>query len=213
MGESNEAVECKASSSRTEHILIDYENVQPSDLALVESGPFRVKIFIGPKQAAIPKDVVLTMQKFGGDFIDVSTVGNNAADFHIAYYLGRIATTEPEACLHVISKDTGFDPLIQHLRKHGWYARRSECIGEIPSVKAAEKQKRKKLVSDAVEFLGRTEVENRPGTLEALRKALAAHFKQLNAESVEELIQVLKSRQFFMESAGKIEYLKPTSET
>src|SRR5688572_24403124 len=136
-----DAIEGPGQKQRVEHVLIDYENVQPSDLALIECGSFRVKVFVGPKQTAIRKDVVLALQKFGGDFVDVTIVGNNAVDFHIAYYLGTIATTEPDAGLHVISKDTGFDPLIQHLQGNGRYARRSECIGEIPSVKAAEKQR------------------------------------------------------------------------
>ena len=28
-------------------VLIDYENVQPDDLKLLEDGPFRVKVFLG----------------------------------------------------------------------------------------------------------------------------------------------------------------------
>jgi hypothetical protein len=146
------------------------------------------------------------MQKFGGHFIDVSTVGNNAADFHIAYYLGIIASTDPNARLHVISKDTGFDALIEHLLKNGQWAKRSECIREIPSVKLAEKQKWKKLGDDACEFLGK--VQKRPATLEALQNSLGARFKQLDQQGVEKLIQLLKTRQFLAESAGKIEYLK-----
>jgi hypothetical protein len=193
---------------RIEHVLIDYENVQPDDLALLQCGSFRVKVFVGPRQPTIRKDVVLAIQKFGGDFVDVPTIGKDAVDFHIAYYLGTIATTEPNAWLHVISKDTGFDPLIQHLQGNGRYARRSECIGEIPSVKAAEKQKRKKLLYDAVMFLDGIEVEKRPATLEALQNSLGAYFKQLDEHQVEILIQGLKSQRFLAESEGRIQYLQ-----
>lgn len=199
---------CEGENQRIEHVLIDYENVQPDDLGLISCGTFRVKVFVGPKQSTIRKDVVLAIQRFAGDFVDVTTVGNNAVDFYIAFYLGKIATVEPDAWLHVISKDTGFDPLIQHLQGNGRYARRSECIGEIPSVKAAEKQKRKKLLTDAINLLDGVEVEKRPATLEALQNSLGAYFKQVDEHQVEILIQGLKSQRFLAESEGRIQYLQ-----
>ncbi len=203
-----DAIEAPGQKERIEHVLIDYENVQPTDLALIQCGSFRVKVFVGPKQPTIRKDVVLAIQKVGGDFVDVTTVGNNAVDFHIAYYLGTIAMTEPDAGLHIISKDTGFDPLIQHLQGNGRYARRSECIAEIPSVNAAEKRKTKKLVSDAVAILDGIEVEKRPATFGALQNFLGAHFKQLEEHRVDTLILGLKSQRFLAENEGKIQYLE-----
>ena len=35
---------------KTNYVLVDYENVQPKDLALVKDGPFRVKVFLGPNR-------------------------------------------------------------------------------------------------------------------------------------------------------------------
>jgi hypothetical protein len=55
MGEASEPT-APETAAKTEHILIDYENVQPSDLALVDSGPFRVKIFLGPRQDKIRRN-------------------------------------------------------------------------------------------------------------------------------------------------------------
>jgi hypothetical protein len=42
--------------------------------------------------------------------------GKNALDFHIAYYVGKYAEIDPKGTFRIISKDKGFDPLIEHLR-------------------------------------------------------------------------------------------------
>ena len=45
-----------------------------------------------------------------GQYVKISGNGKNALDFHLAYYVGELATNDPEVYFHVISKDTGFDP-------------------------------------------------------------------------------------------------------
>jgi hypothetical protein len=67
----------------------------------------------------------------------ISGNGPNALDFHIAYYVGEISQKDPDAYFHIISKDTGFDPLIQHLRKRGIKIHRERDIGEIPVLKVS----------------------------------------------------------------------------
>ena len=57
-------------------------------------------------------------------------------DFHIAYYIGRLAAEEPSAHFHIISKDAGFDPLIQHLRSKQILSSRVQTVADIPVVKA-----------------------------------------------------------------------------
>ena len=61
----------------------------------------------------------------------------NALDFHIAYYLGVLASVEPLGFFHIISKDTGFDPLIQHLKNKKIFAARSASIEEMPCFAAS----------------------------------------------------------------------------
>jgi len=34
----------------------------------------------------------------------------------LAYYVGRAAVNDPHGFFHIISKDAGYDPLIEHLR-------------------------------------------------------------------------------------------------
>src|SRR3546814_10235162 len=76
---------------KTNYILIDYENVQPKNLALLEGDHFRVKVFIGAALAKLPFDLVAGMQALGSraEYIRISGNGPNALDFHIAYYIGK----------------------------------------------------------------------------------------------------------------------------
>jgi hypothetical protein len=67
-----------------------------------------------------------------GVYITLTSGGRNALDFHIAYYLGRLAGVDPAGCFHVISKDTGFDPLIQHLKAKGISVARSISVEAMP---------------------------------------------------------------------------------
>lgn len=103
---------------RTSIVLIDYENVQPKDLSpLVENG-FRVMLFVGASQTRLPFELVDSMQRLGdrAEYVKVSGAGRDALDFHICYYIGQLAAEDPDARFHVVSKDSGFDPLIAHLR-------------------------------------------------------------------------------------------------
>jgi hypothetical protein len=104
---------------KTNYVLIDYENVQVKSLALLKDGQFRVRVFLGPNNTKLPVELVLAMQELGdrAEYIVLETPGANALDFHIAYYLGVLASSDPLGFFHIISKDTGFDPLIKHLER------------------------------------------------------------------------------------------------
>lgn len=119
---------------RTNYVLIDFESVKVKSLALLDSEHFRVRLFLGPNHTRVPSDLVLAMHDFAerAKYVKLDTPGPNALDFHIAYYLGSLATTDPVGFFHIISKDTGFDPLIQHLKKNKIFAARSESIEDMP---------------------------------------------------------------------------------
>src|SRR4029079_18195495 len=106
---------------KTTIILIDFENVQPKDLASLRGGPFKTKVFCGANQAKIPFDLAAELQPLGLDaeYVRIRGTGRNALDFHIAYYIGRLSAESPGATFHIVSKDTGFDPLIKHLKTQG----------------------------------------------------------------------------------------------
>ena len=124
---------------RTNHVLIDFENVHVKSLDLLKGEHFRVIVFLGPKNTKLPVDLVLAMQAFGtrGEYVMLESPGANALDFHVAFHLGRLAAEDPSGFFHIISKDTGFDPLIQHLKARKVFSARSPSIEEMPCFRAA----------------------------------------------------------------------------
>ena len=124
-------------ATRTNYVLVDFENVQPQDIGLLKSGPFKVKVFLGPNQVKIPVSLAVALQSLGDnvEYISLETAGNNALDFLIAYYIGVLSAADPTAFFHIISKDTGFDPLLRYLKGKKIFSQRSTCIADIPYFK------------------------------------------------------------------------------
>jgi hypothetical protein len=119
---------------KTNYVLIDYENVPVRSLALLKDERFRIKVFLGPRNTKLPIELVVAMQEFGdrAEYIVLQSPGTNALDFHITYYLGVLAANDPEGFFHIISKDTGFDPLLQHLKTKKVMSFCSASIEEMP---------------------------------------------------------------------------------
>jgi len=126
---------------KTNYVFVDYENVPLKSLERLEGEQFHVRIFLGPNNTKLPIEIVLAVQnmKERAEYIVLGTPGANALDFHIAYYLGVTAMTEPSAFFHIISKDTGFDPLIKHLRTKKMNVFRAASIEEMSCFKLPEK--------------------------------------------------------------------------
>src|ERR1041384_7667498 len=118
------------------YVLIDFENVQTKSLEQLNRDDFKVIVFVGARQA-ISSEMKESLQARGSraECIKISGQGPNALDFHIAYYIGRYAAAEPSAYFYIISKDKGFDPLIQHLKSKKMSAGRVKSIAEIPGLK------------------------------------------------------------------------------
>lgn len=101
-------------------VLVDYENVTRVNFSILDAS-YEGIIFVGAKQNP-PKAVKrkesahrftrVTFQKIEG-------TGKNALDFHIAFHLGRVIERSPATKCFILSKDTGFDPLVSHLNKSG----------------------------------------------------------------------------------------------
>jgi len=124
---------------KTNYVLIDYESVQPTALERLTPDHFHLYVFVGPTQRSFTRDITLKVQAKGerGVYVETSRPGPNALDFHIAYYLGVLATQEPAGFFHIISKDTGFDPLIEHLKVKKIFCARSESIEAMPCFQPA----------------------------------------------------------------------------
>lgn len=115
------------------YILIDYENVQPENIPDWRPGRFKLMFFTGPNQK-LPIKLVERLQTLVDDtvFITMDGGGKNALDFHIAYHLGRLSASEPQAFFYIVSKDAGFDPLVKHLRQQELKIKRVAELDKIP---------------------------------------------------------------------------------
>lgn len=123
-------------------ILIDFENVQPTSIGSLTPGGCKLVLFLGQNQSKVPVALSRALQPFGTDveYLQISGSGPNAVDFHIAFYIGRLAASHPDARFTIVSKDTGFDPLVKHLASLKIACHRAASIGgsvKLPTPKAA----------------------------------------------------------------------------
>lgn len=196
---------------RTNYVLIDYENVQPSALSVLEKEHFKIIVFVGGGQSKVTFDVAAQLQRMGpnASYIKISGNGPNALDFHVAYYIGRLAASDPEAYFHIISKDKGFDPLIAHLKSNKILACRSGSVNDIPIVKAENSKTLPEKVAVVVVNL-KQRGASRPRTIKTLSGTVSSLFQ--NALAEDELAAILKlmEKQGFVTIAGtKVAYSLP----
>ena len=139
-----------------QYLLVDFENVQPDNLGALKPGEWRILVFLGQHQTRLELGLVQAVQAFGpnAQYIQITGNGKDALDFHIAFYIGRLSAQEPGARFVIVSKDTGFDPLVKHLDKLGIGCKRVGTIGgasfNLPATKQAPVAKATKAVAKAV---------------------------------------------------------------
>jgi hypothetical protein len=193
---------------KTNFVLVDFENVQPKNMNLPNGGPFKIKVFLGSNQAKIPVEMARALQVFGPDaeYIQIEGNGSNALDFHIAYYIGQLAAETPDAFFHVISKDTGFDPLIKHLKMQKVLCQRSTSIVDIPLLKISNSKSVREKVDAVIENLEKRKAA-KPRTLKTLRSSIKALFvNQLADEELDGLVEQLSDRGATVVADGKVSY-------
>jgi hypothetical protein len=196
---------------RKNYVFIDYENVQPERLSALDQDHFKVMVFVGASQTRLAFESAAALQRMGSkaEYIKISGNGSNALDFHIAFYIGHLAAQDPTAYFHIVSKDAGFDPLVQHLKARKIFAARSNDVADIPLVKAAttkSPQDRLDLVVARLQQLA----ASKPRTLKALSSTIGSLFqKQLAEEEVASLVSELQSRSLIAVAGTKVSYTLP----
>ena len=192
---------------QTDFVLVDFENVQPTDFASLNGHSYHIKIFLGAQQARVPVAMAQALQALGrqAEYIQIEGNGNNAVDFHIAYYIGRLAARQPAARFHVVSRDTGFDPLLEHLKQQKIVCRRVTSLATLAS------QKRGRLpdaglVSAAIDNLAKRK-SAKPRKAKTLRTSLQALRRiPLTEDEVDALIEQLIARGVLRISDGNVTY-------
>lgn len=193
------------------YILVDYQNVQPDRLPPIEHEDVHLWIFLGPNQPRIPVELAMKMQPMGhrARYICIATNGKNALDFVIAFSMGELANTDPSAFLHVISNDTGFDPLIDYLRSRKIKAYRHPSIDAVSVVGPGKDPILRERVNSTLSHFQKSGV-TRPRTQRTLINALHAIFKKaLSAEEISSLVQELQRRRYITIDHEKVEHHWP----
>jgi hypothetical protein len=196
---------------RTNFVLIDYENVQPESLSGLSGEHFKVFLFVGANQSKVPFEVAAAMQRLGdrAEYVKISGNGSNALDFHVAFYIGELASKDPMAYFHIISKDAGFDPLIQHLKSRKISVLRSKTLEDIPLLKAANTKSMPGKVAVVVANL-RQRGASKPRALKTLSSTVASLFqKQLAESELSELLSTLQDQGIVIINGAKVSYVLP----
>ena len=218
----------------TNYVLVDFENVQPDMSGLVGTA-HKVVVFFGAKQ----QEGRHHFEKFDALFelganlerVKILHSGKNALDMHIAWYIGKVFEREPAAVVHVVSRDTDFDPLIEYLRKQGFACSRSKDVDVIarqrgPSVPAMGAVPRKakaksapaapappkKTAPDQHQVIVRMlrALGNPPKTRKALVSTLANYLKQQgtaqSTKAIEQAIDELIRQKLVSQNGTKMAY-------
>lgn len=193
-------------------LLVDFENVQKIDLSTLPEG-FRVTIFVGSSQVNLPFDLVQAAHSLGSrlEWLKVEGRGPNALDFHIAYYLGCLLTRCPQRECSILSRDSGFDPLVRHLKKQGLCCRRINSLLELeappqaaqPEVVFEANYKR------AIELLKKLAKTARPRRRKTLMQHISNMFqndKKLSEAEVAALIDLLFAEGKVVEANQTLSY-------
>jgi hypothetical protein len=107
-----------------QHLLVDYENVQPGMEDLLKIAPklTDVWLFHGPNQTKRAEQVKAAHERV--TLVPHTGKGKNALDFHLSFYLGYVAARHPDATLVVVANDKGYDSMLSHAKLLGFTARR-----------------------------------------------------------------------------------------
>lgn len=96
-----------------------------------------------------------------------------------------VLSKEPDAYFHIVSKDTGFDPLINHLKGKKILACRSKDVTDIPIVKASNSKSPSEKIAVIIADLKRRGA-SKPRAVKTLTSTISNMFqKQLSDEELQ----------------------------
>lgn len=195
----------------TNYVLIDFENVQPKNLEILKNHPFKIFVFFGANQTKVPFDLATTMQNFGDNakYIKIAGNGQNALDFHIAFYIGQLSLQDPDGFFHIISKDKGFDPLINHLKSKKIRVQREKDLAEIPVLRISSATNSDEKINAIIKNLaGRG--QSRPRKVKTLSNTINSLFSpKLEEKELSRIINVLKEQKYIAVKDSNVTYKLP----
>ena len=185
------------------YVYVDYENINNlTSLVDIEGKYF---FFIGATQKNISSELVLSSSNKSIEWVRISGNGKNALDFHLVYTLA-INSNEKEVEHIILSKDTGFDPLLSMLTKKNIKARRvvnlSDINGKIKS--NSENHTIDKILSN----LKKINKTQRPQSVKKLEAHIKAFDRSYDDDKMHDAIEELFRRNFISSTNGsRIKYM------
>jgi hypothetical protein len=177
------------------HVFVDFENVHQLELSLIGAKTVSFTLMVGEKQTKLAADLVEKLLEHSASIqvVKLKSSKKNSLDFALAYYLGRAALADPTAHFHLIARDGGYDPLIEHLRERHINVRRyASCadltfswpgkaapVSQPPAKEVAVKKVAKKAPKKAISKKAAVkEAANEEKILEERVKRVVKNFKE-----------------------------------
>jgi PIN domain len=178
------------------HVFVDFENVHEVDPSVIGAKSVSLTLLLGARQTRLDAALVEKLMEHAASvqLVRLTFSGKNALDFTLAYYVGRAVMTDPNGCFHIVSKDTGFEPLIEHLRSRHIHAQRHDDFTTLTFSGPAKPPSAppEDLWTRVLERLGKN-VTNRPKRKKALVSHLLAFLgKAVTEADVVNLIEKLR---------------------
>jgi hypothetical protein len=191
-----------------EYLYIDYENVQDVNVNFIKKTT-KVKIIVGQDQKNIPADLVIKTQPFGDavEWIKVEGKGKNALDFFIAYYLGKDASNHKDKKFIIYSKDSGYDPLIDHLVKKKVDASRIVSFKELAQASPAKIED--PYFYKVIDDLKNITAVSRPKKRKTLTSYISSHMNGSKQNEKDRVLEDLFIKKIVFEENGTIKYNLP----
>ena len=189
-------------------LMIDYENVQGVMLDSLNPENVEVWFFVGRSQNKIPFSLVESTQPFGSSlrWIKIEGDGKNNLDFHIAFELGQLCVEKDKVGdIYLLSKDKGFDALVQYANRVGLRVKRIVNLSQLPtSEQGAPKSTHTAAV---IVNLSKIPAPRRPRT----RSSLVTHLKnafsgRMDEKDIETIIEQLFVEGKISENNNRLKY-------
>jgi hypothetical protein len=186
---------------------VDYENVGSLETLNISEYE-RVFVFCGPKNTRIKVGDLPSNAFCRIELIGLTTTGSNNLDFHMAFYVGRFhEIAEKHVVFHIVSNDSGFNGLVNHLKKIGRSCKKittketkQNTAQEVPESLSVEASL---VVSRLKQLDGRKRPRKRTGLLNWIRSQCQ---NMTNGKSPDLILKELVDAKLIRESGHDIGY-------
>jgi type IV secretory pathway VirB4 component len=113
---------------------------------------------------------------------------------------------DPDGYFHIISKDTGFDPLIKYLKARKIKIQRERDLAEIPVLRISRSTSNDEKIAAIIKNLaGRG--QSRPRKVKTLANTINSLFtKKLEESELMSLVNELQERKYIVINQGNVSY-------